>query len=1103
MSKDIDTLSRERIVQDLDHNLFVEASAGSGKTTSLVNRMVALVEKGVPVDKICTITFTKAAADEFYARFQSLLSIRSVNVPDESDKTLGMKSEESVKRCQEALANIDLCCLGTIDAFTNMIAHEMPNEIGIPSDAVVIGEEEREALIKKQYEKILSSDSHPLHKYALRFKNIFSHSYDYFVIGVKRLLGKRNSVVNYDKSLIDKDENYFKVERDAFFVLAKEFTDLDLDFTMGSSDPKKADLERNELFKNIERDYQRYKDENIISVLGSMKYFIKNFEKIQSKKLGKAVEDTSLVLDGILIQDGKSYVLSEESLEIINALNHKIDDYSYSLFFYLVSGAVEEINAELKKQGKFDYNDFLYAVADAFKKSSNTDRELVDHIFERHSYFLLDESQDTNPVQTRMFFYLAGTKKSDDWTKVEPREGSLFIVGDPKQSIYCFRDADVKAYLNTKALFEKKGELLSLTKNFRSNVRIKQWLNQSMDDILNHDEDALEHKDIIIDEKEKNDDLMTPTVSNLLDGEYKYYIDPSEEYEKVAQFIHQAVCDKKYQIKCKNPDKSSTNPYIYRNIEYKDFLIVPRGTEVGGFIKSFNDYQIPMVVEANIPFSGSESLTALSYLVQLLKVPYDKHLIQEVLCGPLFKLDDGDITTMLAEGFNFDISDISNLSFIEQEYNDVIRELNRLYESTKGMGFSSTMMYIVNDKELSLLTRVNSDFFEYTYFLIEKVREKEESGLLSGVSQYCDYLKTFLASSGDENRVLRFKEKVNRVKIANLHKVKGLQAPIVMLVHPRKKIKLATEYMDNSTDPRTYHIGELSELDDEKKEITLVKTHQYSVNDYIKWEKYEAAERDRIEYVGATRPESVLIVASPLKEHGSFYNPWQHIVKHIGDDRIISLPNDVSMPDENRMDVAYNDPSINDSCNDQSIQYHSPSDIVKSYRRDNEDIAEEPLKYDNAALMGSMVHRLMECIVSSRDGYEDGYELVDSIVDEYSGNNESRTLLIKVLDTIYHGGFTQKNSSLDNDILKMLLKAKEVMCEVPFSYRENDTVIDGVVDLIYEDDNGYHIIDYKTNKEDDVSILEKEYASQLEDYVKAMKQMGVDADAHIYHIEIK
>ena len=61
----------------LETNLFVEASAGSGKTTSLVNRMVALVENGVAVDKICTITFTVAAADEFFSRFQELLSRRT------------------------------------------------------------------------------------------------------------------------------------------------------------------------------------------------------------------------------------------------------------------------------------------------------------------------------------------------------------------------------------------------------------------------------------------------------------------------------------------------------------------------------------------------------------------------------------------------------------------------------------------------------------------------------------------------------------------------------------------------------------------------------------------------------------------------------------------------------------------------------------------------------------------------------------------------------------------------------------------------------------------------------------------------------------------
>ena len=72
-----DERARESIINDIDKNLFVEAGAGSGKTTMLVNRMVAMIEKGIPVDKICAITFTKNAALEFYERFQTLLIKRS------------------------------------------------------------------------------------------------------------------------------------------------------------------------------------------------------------------------------------------------------------------------------------------------------------------------------------------------------------------------------------------------------------------------------------------------------------------------------------------------------------------------------------------------------------------------------------------------------------------------------------------------------------------------------------------------------------------------------------------------------------------------------------------------------------------------------------------------------------------------------------------------------------------------------------------------------------------------------------------------------------------------------------------------------------------
>ena len=171
-----DSLARETIVNVLDRNFFVEASAGSGKTTSLVNRMVALVEDGVPVNKICTITFTVAAADEFFVRFQSLLSRRTIDNPnDPSVDDLGPTTKESRDKCLEALNNIDSCFSGTMDSFCNMVAHELPNELDIPSDAQVLSEEELIQIIKEEYFKILTDSNNELYELAGLFNKTFKN----------------------------------------------------------------------------------------------------------------------------------------------------------------------------------------------------------------------------------------------------------------------------------------------------------------------------------------------------------------------------------------------------------------------------------------------------------------------------------------------------------------------------------------------------------------------------------------------------------------------------------------------------------------------------------------------------------------------------------------------------------------------------------------------------------------------------------------------------------------------------------------------------------------------------------------------------------------
>ena len=153
-----DTLSRQKIVEHIRSNFFVEAGAGSGKTTILVKRMVAMVEQGLDVSKICAITFTKAAAGEFYDRFQKALIKRST-APTEQDFVpvpgeLVNPTDQTRAYCITALNHIDLCFMGTIDSFCNMILSEHPAKAGIPSDASVLSGEEMHACYKKAYSEI-------------------------------------------------------------------------------------------------------------------------------------------------------------------------------------------------------------------------------------------------------------------------------------------------------------------------------------------------------------------------------------------------------------------------------------------------------------------------------------------------------------------------------------------------------------------------------------------------------------------------------------------------------------------------------------------------------------------------------------------------------------------------------------------------------------------------------------------------------------------------------------------------------------------------------------------------------------------------------------
>ena len=189
-----------------------------------------------------------------------------------------------------------------------------------------------------------------------------------------------------------------------------------------------------------------------------------------------------------------------------------------------------------------------------------------------------------------------------------------------------------------------------------------------------------------------------------------------------------------------------------------------------------------------------------------------------------------------------------------------------------------------------------------------------------------------------------------------------------------------------------------------------------------------------------------------------------------------------------------------------TYQYKKPSEIKYSSKIDDSLIDEET--NNDATLLGTMVHRLLEMIIMSKDKLNKD-DMINNILNEYvtpeyiDNKNNYKQILSNVYDKIHNGGYPQVNG-IKQDILPLLLsKDVKTYCEIPFTYKDDsNTIWKGIIDLVYEKDNELHIIDWKTNKEN--IGLDEEYKSQLEAYTKAIKNiLNKDVkDAYIYHIDI-
>jgi ATP-dependent helicase/nuclease subunit A len=450
-----DQVDRDRIGHSLDENLFVEAGAGTGKTTALVGRMIALVvNEGVAVEKIAAITFTERAAFELGDRFRRGLEDVARHDADPIRR----------QRADAARADVDLASLSTLHGFARRLLTEHPLEAGLPTGFDLLDEVSSQLGFDDRWDDvqrsllgddalartILLADALGVRLSHLRdLARELDDRWDLLdplpspaeplPVDVVAIIGLMGQAIALDHHDLDEDDNLrsrlarIRVARDALTGAVDEIDTVRILST--------GDL-RNSL--NVGNSGQK-------GDWGDDKDTIRAF----------AYEARDL-WDGI-VRSTAGGVLDRILAELVDATLRAAD--------------------ERRRSGSLTFHDLL-VIAHDLLSDPTVGPAVRTTLHERYRYVLLDEFQDTDPVQLDLALLLTDPDAAPDagLDDFSPVPGSLFLVGDPKQSIYRFRRADISLYLLARRSLDTSD--VSLTENFRTTVPIIDWVNATFGHLI-------------------------------------------------------------------------------------------------------------------------------------------------------------------------------------------------------------------------------------------------------------------------------------------------------------------------------------------------------------------------------------------------------------------------------------------------------------------------------------------------------------------------------------------------------------------------------------------------------------------------------------------
>lgn len=1068
---------RDQIASDLDRTMLVEAAAGTGKTTCLIARMVGLLREGkCSIESLAAVTFTRKAAAELRTRFQLAL-----------ERAARESAGGQRDRLLESLGNVERCFIGTIHSFCARLLRERPVEAGVdPGFAElddVLDARLRQQAWRQHVATLITTDDPILPELES--------------LGLKVSTSTRRS----STLATELDEIGLEpAELGPAFLRYAEFSDV---ADWPAEPVPLPDLEPciNELTAytrhirglTLPVDYGNDKLIPRYELIGRMSKRLDLTQPAQLMELLEQFQGPATVVQKIW--PGKR----DQALAERDRWNDFVQRYAdplllawrehrYEPVMRTIRPALDVYQRLRRERNGLNFQDLLLLSVKLLRDKPEVRR----YFQERFTHLLVDEFQDTDPIQAEVMLLLtADDPEEADWQKCRPVPGSLFVVGDPKQSIYRFRRADILTYNKVRKIVEDVGgDVVPLTANFRSIKPVVDWVNGCFNDVFPAKTDDYSPANRPLDvgrpdgteQESAVEKLLAPAALNRKD------LVAQHEADLIARTIRRAI-DEKWPVPRTEKEVQHGVPEHARS---GDFLIVTRGkAQLTIYARKLQLYGIPHSVTGGRVLNEVPELDLLHTCLTAIAHSDDPIALVAVLRSELFGISDTALYEFHRLGGRFSYHSVipAGLTADDAEIlKDAFERLQSYSRWLNRMPATSAIERIAADMGLIARACAAEEGDAHAGSLLKAIELLRGVDGTRTIGDFVEAVARIVDQSEVHDGVPVHPPAEMPVRVMNLHQCKGLEAPFVFLVDPSGE----------SDHDVSVHIERSGGVPRGYLPIYGLKRSQWGRPPVLAsppgWDQLAAeeqrfldAETKRLLYVAAIRA-GVKLVISQRDGNANAKNPWQLFEGYLQSANQFTDPGSIT---QNSCGEVTIDPvewkAEIDAIEQRWQSISQPTYAVQAIKDSAITGGPKPHGAEKGgAEWGEVLHTLLEAAIKQPTADLHGLalsaleneELPISLVDKVVATVEQVT----ASDLWQRAQRSQR--CMAEVSLAMLVPASDVPDGLP-------TVRRGVIDLVFRETNGWVIVDYKSErvKESDIPALVAYYKPQIGAYVKAWEKV--------------